>query len=74
MLSEAKMGAVDKLAPFEQTELHRVETMKRIAPALIGLEGFCRQKGLDDVAARIEEAIIIIEIELTSQEHQRTLP
>ncbi|MEM9153014.1 MAG: hypothetical protein AAGB19_21535 [Cyanobacteria bacterium P01_F01_bin.3] len=44
----------------------RFEILCRMAPALVGLEAFCRQRGLMDIAGHLDQAIAIIDDELTA--------
>lgn len=51
-----------------EAEKERQALLRRIAPALVSLDSFCRAKGLDDIAGILDEALVTIDRELTGQD------
>lgn len=54
-------GGPCRTAPAEQA---RFEALEQITPGLVSLEAFCRQRNLDQVAAHLDAALLVVEQEM----------
>ncbi|MEM9988923.1 MAG: hypothetical protein AAF723_05325 [Pseudomonadota bacterium] len=46
----------------------RQALLKRIAPALVSLDSFCRAHGLEDIASILDDALVMIDRDLTDRD------